>query len=117
VAPIDDDGGESESGWQWLEWIRKGVELFGTSGFQHAYDELWQEDQPIIQMETAPAPLQPDLQFLAQQLNEGSADPPGSSSAQQTTPGIKADITRRCIGSQRPSQIFFVSMRCGVFGQ
>jgi hypothetical protein len=81
-------GIESESGWQWLEWIRKGVAFFGTSGFQHPYDEFWQEDQRIFQMETAIGPPQPDLQVLVEQLDESSADQPGGGSAQQTTPEI-----------------------------
>jgi hypothetical protein len=74
-----------------LEWIRKGVELFGTSGFQHACDEFCQEDQSLFQMETAPAPLQPDLSVLVQQLNGSSTCPPGSS-AYQTTREIRAEI-------------------------
>jgi hypothetical protein len=86
-------GGGLGTGRQALEWIRKAVELSGTSGFQQAYDEFWQESQRIVQMETSPAQLQPDLQVLVQQLSESRADQPGGRSAYQTTPEIMAEIT------------------------
>jgi hypothetical protein len=46
-------------------------------------------------METAPAQLQPDLQFLVQQVNESSSDQPGGSSVNQTTPEILGEITEQ----------------------
>jgi hypothetical protein len=74
-------GAELEKGRQARGWVRKGVELFGVSGFKHACDEFWREDQLVFQMQAAPAQLQPDLQFLVQQVNNRSADQPGGSSA------------------------------------
>jgi hypothetical protein len=44
----------AESG-QVLDWMRKGVKLFGASGFRQAHDEFRREDQRIFQKETAPA--------------------------------------------------------------
>jgi hypothetical protein len=93
VAPeVTMMGAELTKGWQALYWIRKGVELFGMSGFEHACDEFWREDQLIFQMEAASAQLQPDLPFLAQQVNDRSAEQPGGSSAYQTAPEVLAEI-------------------------
>jgi hypothetical protein len=75
-----------------LDWIRKGVKLFGAPGFEQAYDEFRREDQLIFHMLTAPAQIQPDLHVLVQQLNESSADEPSGSSTFQTTREIMAEI-------------------------
>jgi hypothetical protein len=85
---------EAES-WQALDWLRKGVGLFGESGFRHADGELWRGDQPIFQMGTTPARLQPDLRFLVRQVNESGSDQPGDSSIHRTTPDILGAEYRR----------------------
>jgi hypothetical protein len=77
---------------QALDWIRKGVKLFGASGSEQAYDEFRREDQLIFQRLTAPAQIQPDPQVLVQILNESSADQTGSSSAYPTTLEIMAEV-------------------------
>jgi hypothetical protein len=54
-----------ETGRQALEWICKGVELFETSGFQHAYGEFWQEDQRMFRVETDQRRFSPIYRYCA----------------------------------------------------
>jgi hypothetical protein len=95
----------------------QGVELFGTSRYQQAYAEFWQENQPIVQMETAPAQLQPDLQVSVQQLSESRAAQAGGRGPTRQRRKSWQRFPRSCIGCQRLSETDTVSMRCGVFGQ
>jgi hypothetical protein len=53
-------------------------------------------------METAPAPLQPELEVLVQQVNESSANQPGGGGAYQTTPDIPAEMTEEVHRMSRP---------------
>jgi hypothetical protein len=87
-------GGVQERHGKLLEWIREAIERFGPSRFQHALDEFLRENLRIFQM-TAPGQLQPELHVLVQQVNGSSADQPGGGSAQQTTPEIMAEITKK----------------------